>query len=144
MMARCVFVFLMPLIRGDDDVPPGYVREHFQRVELSHDVFENISATCPPLVSAEIEGDTERVRALLADGADPNLACSEETAVPEISPLHGAAGTGEVACVELLLEAGAAIDRGAHNTPLFQAAISEQLESPLTILRFRFPPLPSP
>ena len=131
-MARCVFVFLIPLIRGDDDVP--YVREHFQRVDLEH-VFENISVACPPLVSAAIEGDTERVRALLADGADPNLACSEETALPEFSPLHGAAGTGEMACVELLLEAGAAIDRGAHNlTPLFQAVISEQLEAATTLL----------
>lgn len=54
-----------------------------------------------PLVAAVRSGDLERVRRILADGANPNLGGADET------PLHIAARVGPASVVEALIVAGA-------------------------------------
>ena len=60
-----------------------------------------------PLVEAVRDGDVERVRALLAAEADPNISDLDGT-----TALHWAAHRGDVVAAELLLRAGARAEAG--------------------------------
>jgi ankyrin repeat protein len=70
---------------------------------------------------AAARGEVERVRALLAEGADPNLADDNGWV-----PLHFAAQSRSLAICAALLEAGAEPDRAdSHgNTPLGRAVFN--------------------
>ena len=73
-----------------------------------------------PLLYAAGEGDAERVRELLAQGADPN----KELSPHGETPLHTAAIKGDPTVTSLLLNAGAVVDArtppggGISMTPL--------------------------
>lgn len=73
-------------------------------------------------------GDAEAVASLL--DAHPQLANLADRGPGHFSVLHIAAYRGHLAVVELLLAAGATVNRWSHNgeTPLFVAAMGGQLE----------------
>ena len=73
-----------------------------------------------PLLDAARSGDTEAVRALLAGGADPDVAQGDG-----LTPLHMAAQQGHVEITDLLIGAGAALEvrtRLGGYTPLHLAS----------------------
>ena len=72
------------------------------------------------LVGAVKSGDEQRVRTLLANGADVRARDKNE-----ITPLHWAAATGQVAIIELLIAKGADINAKSDEgvTPLYLAAM---------------------
>lgn len=84
------------------------------------------------LAEAAAAGDAERVRALLATGADPDALGPDGAA-----PLHLAAEAGHRHAVAALLEGGAGIDRqreGAGDTPLIDAVQSHRDEVSLLLI----------
>lgn len=78
------------------------------------------------LYRAVRDGNLPRVKKLLRDGADPDIADEHG-----LTPLHQAAYWGEADIVEQLLKAGAAanIDNGQGWTPLHSAALAGGLKS---------------
>jgi ankyrin repeat protein len=80
------------------------------------------------MLAAVRAGDAESVAELL--DAHPQLANLADRGPGRYSVLHIAAYRGHLAVVELLLAAGATINRWSHNgeTPLFVAAMGGQLE----------------
>jgi len=90
----------------------------------------SLLASCVSLTGAARQGDVETVRALLAEGEDPNGRPSH------VPPIFEAIDRGDLALVKILVEAGADVDRvrevehlaapsgsTAQVTPLEQAAI---------------------
>ncbi len=82
-------------------------------------------AILPPFVEAAKERDWVGLRALLAEGADPN-----GSAVDGATALHWAAYWDETEIAELLVDAGADVDvaNDLGATPLFEAALNRSAE----------------
>ena len=82
------------------------------------------------LHDAALEGDVERVRQLLDQGADPN-----RKNATGYTPLQLAARSGRSASVEALLDAGAELDvRDSHgNTPLGMSMFSTTGDAVATV-----------
>jgi ankyrin repeat protein len=80
------------------------------------------------MLVAVLAGDASTVAELL--DADPQLANLADRGPDRFSVLHLAARRGYLAVVELLLTAGAAVNRWDHDgtTPLHQAALGGHLE----------------
>jgi len=80
------------------------------------------------LLTSVLAGDAQAVAGLL--DADPQLANLAERSPHRLSVLHIATGRGDLAVVELLLAAGATVDKRSHDgsTPLHEAAAGGQLE----------------
>jgi ankyrin repeat protein len=80
------------------------------------------------MLSAVLTGDTAEVADLL--DADPHLADLADRSSDRLSVLHHAAGRGHVDIAELLLAAGATVDKRAHDgsTPLHEAALGGHLK----------------
>jgi ankyrin repeat protein len=80
------------------------------------------------MLTAVLAGNAETVAALL--DADPQLANLADRAPGRFSVLHHAARRGDLAVVELLLAAGANVDRRSWDgsTPLHEAAVGGHLE----------------
>lgn len=96
-------------------VPPGLGETVAAKAEVAEDTLEG------RFVLAARNGDTELVRALLADdGLSPDA----EEARNGHRPLHQAAQAGQTEVVEILLDAGAAVDAvdGDGLTALMRAA----------------------
>jgi ankyrin repeat protein len=76
-----------------------------------------------PLHYAAADGDTNRVRELLASGADSNAADGAGW-----TPLHFAAQQGAAEVISLLLGAGAVVDSrdSSGNTPLLRAVFESR------------------
>lgn len=74
---------------------------------------------------AVVEGDVDRLKSLLAGGADPEVADADGW-----RPLHFAAQAQDAAAVEALVAVGAALDAvDRHgNTPLFRAVFNSRGE----------------
>lgn len=91
----------------------------------------------PPVWCAAALGDTDDLRRLLADGADPNAVGDQDC-----TPLHVAAVYGRSDAVELLLESGADPNRldphgnGPLWTAMHQACLLSCTEGNLTVVRF--------
>jgi ankyrin repeat protein len=79
-----------------------------------------------PLYKAVKEGNVEKVKRLLQQGADPNICDAHH-----LTPLHQAAYWGEKEIVELLLKHGARVDpdNGKGWTALHSAAVSGGLKN---------------
>jgi ankyrin repeat protein len=90
--------------------------------------------TAQEMLSAVLAGDEHAVGALL--DADPQLCNLTDRSPERLSVLHHAAGRGQLAIVELLLAAGATVDRRSHDgsTPLHAAAAGGHLEVVRTLL----------
>ena len=86
------------------------------------------------MLDAVLAGDAATVAELL--DADPQLADYADRRPGRFSVLHLAAGRGDLAVVELLLVAGAAVNRWSHDgiTPLMEAAFGGHLEVAKTLL----------
>jgi ankyrin repeat protein len=80
------------------------------------------------MLAAVLAGDADTVAALL--DSDPQLCNLADRSPERLSVLHHAAGRGHLAVVELLLAAGAAVDKRSHDgsTPLHEAAAGGHLE----------------
>jgi ankyrin repeat protein len=106
------------------------VRKHLRKIE------EAVGWERPPeqiaLSEAAAAGDVERVRALLAQGTDPDAWNASGAA-----PIHRAAQAGHTEVVQALLVAGADIDRqheGAGNTALLDAVANHRDETSLLLI----------
>ena len=90
-------------------------------ITINDDGTEDCLSDFTDLHHAALRGDIDEVRALLAQGADPNA--FEEFGS---TPLHFAADDGHIEIVRLLLEAGADVnfhlESKIGNTPLGEAA----------------------
>ncbi|MDX1403306.1 MAG: ankyrin repeat domain-containing protein [Woeseiaceae bacterium] len=83
-------------------------------------LLSGVNAAIGPVVDAASRGDTDRVRALLRDGADVNEAQGDG-----MTALHWAAETGNAELAEVLIFAGINVDAGTrigHYTPLHIAS----------------------
>jgi ankyrin repeat protein len=80
------------------------------------------------MLAAVLAGDADAVGSLL--DVDPQLANLTDRAPGRFSVLHLASGRGDLAVVELLLAAGANVDKRSHDgsTPLHTAALGGHLE----------------
>src|SRR5262245_49918585 len=80
------------------------------------------------MLAAVLTGDATTVGALL--DADPQLANLADRGPGRFSVLHLAAGRGHLEVLELLLAAGATVNRWSHegSTPLHEAALGGHLE----------------
>lgn len=96
-----------------------------------------------PLILASIDGDVDRVTALLREGADPNE-CAGGSGYT-VSPLVIASGRNHVRVVETLLAAGAKPDQSCRETPLDLAIHNGSVEAMRALIRggadvtFRYP-----
>jgi len=79
------------------------------------------------MLAAVLAGDADSVAALLDE--DRQLANLADRAPERLSVLHHAAGRGDLAVVELLLAAGANVNKRSHDgaTPLYAAALGGHL-----------------
>jgi ankyrin repeat protein len=90
----------------------------------------------PPIWCAAALGDTDDIRRLLADGADPNAAGDQDC-----TPLHVAAVYGRSEAVQLLLAGGADPNRtdphgnGPLWTAMHQACMLNRTEGNLAVVR---------
>jgi ankyrin repeat protein len=86
-----------------------------------------VATPAKQMLSAALTGDVAAVAALL--DADPRLCDLADRSPERRSVLHHAAGRGDVAVVELLLAAGAGVDKRSHDgsTPLHAAAAGGHL-----------------
>jgi ankyrin repeat protein len=80
------------------------------------------------MLSAVLTGDTAEVVDLL--DADPQLADLADRSPDRLSVLYHAASRGYLSIVEMLLAAGATVDKRAHDgsTPLHAAAFGGHME----------------
>lgn len=84
------------------------------------------------LYKAAANGDVESVKALLSAGANIEYGCPEYG----FTPLHGAALFGKHCVFRPLVEGGADLEAGSHNsgTPLSAAAIANDCKSVMVLL----------
>jgi len=109
----------------------GSTRGSAQSADASHDEPE-------PLIMAALEGDVARARALIEDGADPDVLAivrsrdllgpdpqSDPISRVEATPLHAAAAADAAELVTLLVEHDADVDRTTEQglTPLMVAVL---------------------
>jgi ankyrin repeat protein len=91
---------------------------------------EGISMATPAqqMLAAVLAGDADTVASLL--DADPGLANLVDRTPSRYSVLHYAASRGDLAVVELLLVAGANVDKRTHDgsIPLHEAALGGHLD----------------
>lgn len=86
-----------------------------------------------PVADAAMDGDLDRVRVLIQQGADVNASQGDG-----MTALHWAAENGDVAIVEVLLLAGAfpdAVTRIGAHTPLHLAARAARTDAVLALLK---------
>jgi hypothetical protein len=85
----------------------------------------------PPFFRAVAVGDTNEVRRLAAEGADPNMTFAGST------PLHEASHNGDVPMIQLILDLGAdasATDTDDHWTVLMSAATGDGTDATVDLL----------